>query len=49
MLDGMEVERPTRRPMPNWIALIFISCAGFVVATALLLVGAAIDSAFFSR
>ncbi|MEV7873744.1 hypothetical protein [Microbacterium sp. NPDC089188] len=49
MLGGMEVERTTRRPMPSSIALILISCAGFAVASSVLLVGAAIDSAFFSR
>lgn len=49
MLGGMEMERVTRRSMPDWIALILISCASFTVATSLLLIGAAIDGAFLSR
>ncbi|SDO27828.1 hypothetical protein SAMN04487848_0164 [Microbacterium sp. ru370.1] len=48
MLGGMEMPLTTRRPMPDWIALILLSCAGFAVATSLLLVGAGIDRVFFN-
>lgn len=48
MLGGMDAESRTRRPMPDWITLILISCAGFAVATSLLLAGAGIDRVFFS-
>lgn len=48
MLGAMETERTTRQPMPDSVALILVSCAGFAVATVLLVIGAAIDRVFFS-
>ncbi|WP_298877345.1 hypothetical protein [uncultured Microbacterium sp.] len=44
----MEMPLITRRPVPDRIALIPISCAGFAVTTSLLLVGASIDRVFFN-
>lgn len=48
MLGDMTVERSTRWFMPGWVALAIINLTGLAFATSMLLVGAAIDTVFFS-